>query len=68
MSKESVYDILFKKNNVGEPECNKVEARSDIFNMDNKELYTLAPTISSLAWKFSFGSCDELTLLSISPK
>lgn len=45
MSKESVYDILFKKNNVGEPECNKVEARSDIFNMDNKELYTLAPTI-----------------------
>ena len=45
MSKESVYDILFKKNNVGEPECNKVEARSGIFNMDNKELYILAPTI-----------------------
>ena len=45
MSKESIYDILFKKNNVGEPECNKVEAQSDIFNMDNKELYILAPTI-----------------------
>jgi len=41
----SVYDLLFKKNNVGESERNKVEARANIFDTPNKQMFILTPTI-----------------------